>query len=167
MKRYKTGVLACLLMLLALSVHAQQYSIEGQVSDAAGQSLGGVDIFVEETGQISKSDPRGYFQFGIEQLGEYTLLLFAEGYQSTTVVVPIDSDSKGTVKIELPALSYDLTTVEVGAEGAGGYSMRNLHNVEGVAIYAAKNLALRSYQFPGSLVSVSQFARFSFLTETP
>lgn len=125
------------IILLAYTAPAQ-YSLSGTITDAAsGKLLGGVSVFLQETGDLQTSDRLGQFRFENLKDGDYSLLFYAETFNTVTRIVSIDGRDIA-LQEAMEHLHYDLKAVEIQAKGTESAGIRRLRNVEGTAIYAAK-----------------------------
>ena len=111
-------------------------SIEGYVKNTTNKPLVDVEVYLEETTQLVKTDLNGFFRFEGLQTGTYTLLVFAQDYNTHRQQLSLINE-KVELAIVLEKLSRNLTTVEISAESTLN-GVRHLRGVEGVAIYAAK-----------------------------
>lgn len=123
------------MLLLAFAAGAQS-SLSGTVSDADGNPLAGVSIFLQETQELQTSDRQGRFRFGDLKDGAYSVVFFAETFNTATRLVDLHGEN-AELNETLARLHYDLKAVEVTA-AAGASGLRRLRNVEGTAIYAAR-----------------------------
>lgn len=126
---------ACLL-LCAFTLIGQDIQVRGAIGQAPGGGpIPGALAFVQETGQTAEADKQGRFTLKLPAPGRYTLTVFAEGFATQTLEARLEEG--GELALQLSPLSIDMETVEVEA-GRSNYGIRRLHNVEGMAIYAAK-----------------------------
>ncbi len=136
----KTISLYFFLFLLSANILiGQNAQIQGKIVDTEnGNAIPNANILLEETTQSRLSTKDGTFIFDNLKANTYHLLLFAEGYTTTTKKVKIEDNQQLNLTIQLDSLSLNLVAVEVEAEKRETYGIRRLRNVEGMAIYAAK-----------------------------
>lgn len=118
---------------------SQSSSLTGIViEEATGEAIKEATLFLAETQKSINTNQKGEFKFSNLKTGTYSLTLFAEGFTTLQKVIVLDQ-RQTTLNLEMEALSYDMDVVQIEASNDNGnYGLRNLRNVEGVAIYAAK-----------------------------
>lgn len=132
---YKIFLISSLYILFT-SLSYSKNSITFHVSDEAGKAIARVEVFVEETGQLFETNQNGKVTIeGLEDQA-YSFTFFAQGFTTQTENIR-PKEKEIQINIILTALSLDLSTVMVESE-RGSYSLQQLRNVEGTAIYAAK-----------------------------
>lgn len=130
--------LCLLVVFVCLSAKSQSGTVHGSVrSDVTGQVLGGVSVFMEETGALTETDERGAFVFSSVGAGVYTLTFFGTGYGTKVQQVEV-RDSLVKLDIRMEPVRVDLATVEIRDQADQPAALRRLRNVEGYGIYAAK-----------------------------
>lgn len=123
---------------LTFSLFAQQGILSGKVIDGSTQqALSGVSIWIPDNNRQSTTDDTGYFEFDQLKYGKYNVVLFAEGFNTITKGVEINSVNQ-IMEVRMDSLSLTIEAIEVEAERRQYYGLRRLRNVEGMAIYAAK-----------------------------
>jgi len=131
-------LLSLLMVFVCLSAKSQSATVCGSVrSDVTGQVLGGVSVFMEETGALTETDERGAFVFSSVSAGSYTLTFFGTGYGTKVQQVEV-RDSLVKLDIRMEPVRVDLATVEIRDQADQPAALRRLRNVEGYGIYAAK-----------------------------
>jgi TonB-linked SusC/RagA family outer membrane protein len=97
-----------LVFLCSITVHAQNYSVSGVVSDAtANDPLPGVSVIVKNTGQGAQTDFNG--NYVIDNVAQGSILVFSYiGYESQEVVV-----DKATINVSLAEGSEKLEEIVV------------------------------------------------------
>ncbi len=131
--------LAYLFLLVSLLLNASllaQASLQLNVQDESGHQLSGVEVYLEETNQILETDQDGKVELDDLDVQTYNLTFFAQGYTTHSEAFQLKK-GLNQFDIRLAALSLDLSTVMVESEKET-YSLVQLRNVEGTAIYAAK-----------------------------
>lgn len=135
------SLFACICLLAALLLPAstalsQAMALSGRIIDAEQRlPVEGALVFVEETGQVAETGRDGRFGLAYTSEAILSLTVSAEGY--ATRILEADTGRRGILEITVSPLSIDIETIEVRAEGES-YGLRRLHNVEGMAIYAAR-----------------------------
>lgn len=131
-----TVLLPACLLLCVFPLFGQAFQVWGAIEQAPGGGpVPGALAFVQETGQTAEADKQGRFTLKLPAPGRYTLTIFAEGFATQTLEARLEEG--GELALQLSPLSIDMEAVEVEA-GGSNYGIRRLHNVEGMAIYAAK-----------------------------
>ncbi len=132
--------LVLFLLITKLNVlQAQTAAIYGEIRSLDTQLLvENASVYLEEKKQEFRTDNSGNFRFDLLEAGEYTLVIFAEGYQTSYQIVLIKNDEQKELNIELDIIALDIETIEVADKKDNQSSLRQLRNVEGLAIYAAK-----------------------------
>ncbi len=108
----------------------------GQLQTNDGKAVHPAEVFVAEIERTFSTDANGQFEISDLVFGEYSLTVFAEGFNSSTLAVHFQTDRQ-TIQIELEPLSTELQTIEISDQALES-GFRHLRGVEGVAIYAAK-----------------------------
>ncbi len=127
------------LVFCVLSLFAQKGTLTGVLRAGAAQEiLVGATVLLEETQAIEISDEQGRFRFEDLDLGTYHLFVQAIGYNNFRQEINIQQKTT-KLEINLDSLEISLATIEVNANNSSASSgLRQLRNVEGFAIYAAK-----------------------------
>lgn len=124
MQRYLLALLACF-FLMAGTLHAQQYTLSGTVTDAgSGEALIGVNVFVPSLSAGTTTNINGEYELELES-GSYELLLTYVGYQSRELEVTID-DADQVLDITMSEDQVDLDQVVVV-----GYGTRSRRDITG------------------------------------
>ncbi len=113
-----------------------QYTITGVVSNEEKQ-LAGVEVFVVNTGKIVTTNRKGLYEIQGVAPGEYELIAFSEGYQTSEKLVLVE-DKDVTLDFFMERLAYSLTEVVVQEQQERVFALKRLKAVEGTAIYAGK-----------------------------
>ncbi len=95
-------VIAALILCLSLSVaHASTFgTVQGRVTDTAGQPVAGAKITLPGAGSVTTDKSGAYTLEGIDP-GEYQLEAVKKGYQKSSVEVTIIQDVPQEVDITL------------------------------------------------------------------
>lgn len=126
-----------ILVLCGLSASLQgQYRISGTVSDFANEPLKDIELFLIESGETTRTNSSGSFDFLNIAPGSYTLTAFGYGFKVFTTQVQCAQDL--SLNIILEPLSEELSEVVVLQQRKKLFSLRSLKKVEGTAIYAGK-----------------------------
>lgn len=80
-----------LILLLELNVTAQNFTIQGIISDSSGIPLSQVNILIGETNYGTTSNSDGFYQIKNLSSGEYSIQFSFIGYQKVTKVVGISN----------------------------------------------------------------------------
>lgn len=129
----------CVAILMAWHFgYSQNYSLSGEVIDGGTrQAVLGATVQLNDGLATVMSKSGGQFSFDQLQAGEYSILVFKEGFNTYTQDLSI-SDQDLKLVIRLDSLGITLDAVQVNAQLGQQYGVRRLRNVEGTAIYAAK-----------------------------
>jgi hypothetical protein len=125
MKQMRPFLLSFFSFLCSLSVFSQQktFSVDGKVTDTAGQPLAGASVFCQNTtiGTLSKND--GGFHLRLTS-GGYDLIVSFTGYQTESVRIGKDHKESDTLRITLKAedKSLEQAVVTGSAEVADGWA---------------------------------------------
>ena len=127
------------LVLCAMNLFAQKGTLTGVVRASSNQeAFVGATVFLEETQAFEISDEQGRFRFENLELGIYHLFVQAIGYNNFRQTIDLQ-ESTQEIEINLDSLEISLETIEVNANTSSSTpGLRQLRNVEGFAIYAAK-----------------------------
>ena len=135
--RYHLNCLIAILLVISHCCFAQTYTLKGSVhATHNGLALPSANVHLSELGLTKAMDPQGDFSFDNLKAQSYELLIFAEGYTTTTIQVKLPQQED--LLIFLDSLEMNLEAIQVEAELRESFGLRRLNNVEGMAIYAAK-----------------------------
>ncbi|AUC75868.1 TonB-dependent receptor domain-containing protein [Olleya sp. Bg11-27] len=127
--------LLLLLMLSAFSMLAQQ-QISGTITNLQGATLENVGVYDKTSGLLTKSDANGVFTFETDKA---TLMLTFFNYEYQVLEQTINTSNQQDIKITLsPLAETTLSEVEITVRKAKLFSLKQLNDVEGTAIYAGK-----------------------------
>lgn len=92
------------LFLFSLGVHAQKFTISGNITDAAdGEDLFGARVMVKELDNTgAEANVYGFYSLTLPE-GEYTLVYRYSGYTNKEIIVKLDQDK--TLNVELSVQS--------------------------------------------------------------
>ncbi len=113
------------------------YRLSGQLSVPSGEELSKAEVFLQEKSVFAKVSKTGSFSFDSLQNGNYTLTVFAEGYQSINRLISINNASK-RIELALELLKTDINEVYIEEKKTNSFGISRLKPVEGTAIYAGK-----------------------------
>ena len=124
-------------VVLFFSVKLQsQFSVRGRVVDPQQNPIEEVEVFLVESGDVTRSDLQGFFEFKQVSPGAYTLTAFGFGYKLYESSVELSSDQ--TLSIVLEPFAEQLSEVVVMEQRKKLFALRSLKKVEGTAIFAGK-----------------------------
>ncbi|WP_029033176.1 TonB-dependent receptor domain-containing protein [Salinimicrobium terrae] len=125
-----------LFILFFIPVQAQ-YVLDGQIISAQdGSPVPEAEVYNNTTGELKVANQEGKFRFEDLKTGSYELTIFSFQYEIEVQKVDIPLDE--SVKIELSVLSNNLSEVVLTERRKKLFSLRNLRQVEGTAIYSGK-----------------------------
>jgi Fe(3+) dicitrate transport protein len=123
------------LFLLQLAF-AQSFQLSGRVNDDTGTPLPDAYLALKESSLHTRSGADGRYRLQKLAAGEYTLVVFALGYEADTVRLTLAGDRE--LDFELAPLAFTVDAVSLQAERARSFGIRKLASIEGTAIYAGK-----------------------------
>ncbi|MFO0357301.1 MAG: TonB-dependent receptor [Sphingobacteriaceae bacterium] len=104
------------ILIISITLHAQNYSISGSVFDAAnGESLIGATVYLKENKKASSTNIYGFYSINAPK-GNYVLVCQLIGY--STFTRSIDLSSNQSLNIKLKPSEKELQEVEVTAKGS-------------------------------------------------
>jgi outer membrane receptor for ferrienterochelin and colicins len=115
MKVIRCIFLITVLMLSALSVYAQSYSLKGVVTNKKDQPLGNVQLTLQKPQLHTVTDQAGAFSFSDLEAGNYTITISHVGYQTLRRSVDIDHSSRNSLTFQLSIERYKSPSVVVTA----------------------------------------------------
>lgn len=114
--------IGCLLLLAVLPLSALAQSrgmVEGRIQDAeTGESLPGVNVYLEEAGWGSASEAGGRFTIPHVRPGDYTLVASLIGYETARLQLTVPEEGRTDVVIDLVPQPVDLGEVLARADRA-------------------------------------------------
>ncbi|MBK8652853.1 MAG: TonB-dependent receptor [Haliscomenobacter sp.] len=138
---YKGAILSVLSFLpLCLPSQECHLHLYGYVRDASGSSpISYVTVFIEETGNGTLADEKGYFHLeGLCPGASYTVQCTRLGYQGKGLLLSIQSDT-GVVLV-MQEIGLQLERVEVNALKAGSAHTQAAQSLQGTDLEAGKAL---------------------------
>ncbi len=127
-----------LLLLLATTLPAQNFSLRGRVLDQSDQRpLAGVRVQLPELRREVNTSPEGWFEFQQLPAGTYRVTARFFGKKSWSQMRTLGPDSKA-LTIWLEDEDQALPAVTIQAEDKPGFGLERLRAVEGMAIYEGK-----------------------------
>lgn len=119
-------------------LQAQTYAIQGRVTYSETQRpVAQADVLLVDTGQLTKTDKTGNYQFDAIAPGTYTVTAFSFGLGSLTQQVTV-TGSNAELNFSLKPLEQNLEEVNVQSQREKTSGITRLNSVEGTAIYEAK-----------------------------
>lgn len=113
----KSHLISCLLFFTAMMAQSQSNgSISGYVYDGNGSVLPFANIFINELGKGTSSNPDGTYAFTGLAPGEYTLQVSNIGYRTTVQSVSVKAGQNTNINIICPESHTALQEVVVVAE---------------------------------------------------
>ncbi|MBL4707343.1 MAG: TonB-dependent receptor [Flavobacteriales bacterium] len=130
-------VLFFFLFFISYQGFTQKYAIIGKVTFPENRSNEKVEILLQEENRFTSLSESGTFRFDSLVPQQYTLSLFASGYQSLIKVIEV-TDRNITLELILTPLQGKIGTITIIEEKDNYYGITRLKPVEGTAIYAGK-----------------------------
>jgi iron complex outermembrane receptor protein len=135
-----TIIIIMLLLLAAVTVHAQNFHLTGKIKDNNLQPLAGVVVTLQSTNQQVLSDVTGSFLFSNLSKGTYQLKASLAGYKELSTVIGIKS-SLTNVPLVLHLINHQLEEVTVHDKHIELRKQEESLNVETVtAAFIQRNL---------------------------
>lgn len=134
----KSKVFSLIILLLSVGTPLlAQHELTGMVKDATlNKPVTGAEVFIKEINRLGSTDSYGEFSFTQLKPDDYTIIVFAMGYNTITKKVKVDSDTK--VVLLLEPFGRELSEVVIRQKKEEIFNLGRLNPVEGTAIYAGK-----------------------------
>ncbi|MEM9935201.1 MAG: carboxypeptidase-like regulatory domain-containing protein, partial [Bacteroidota bacterium] len=116
------NLLSTLLLLMSMgALFAQQGSIQGTVSDQAGNLIPFANISLSGTAKGSTTNKDGFYEITRVNSGTYTLLTTFIGYENEEAAITVAGGETVTVNFILREAPFSLQTVEITGREATSY----------------------------------------------
>jgi len=132
---FKTTLIVLIALLTTIAVGAQ-HTVSGKVTTADNEVIPNAEIFISNTGNETKTDENGTFQFNNVPEGTYYFVVFTYEYQLLEQTVEVSEDTNLTFQLE--PLGETLSEVVIKKQRDRIFALKQLRPVEGTAIYAGK-----------------------------
>ena len=115
------GLVACMSMTAAASLHAQHTAvIAGSIEDAeTGEPIRFAQVLVEEANRSSRTDRQGHFEIRFLEAGSYTLKAWRIGYEPLVSMVAVGSAGSDTSHV---ILRMPVSLIQLGEVIVDGHS---------------------------------------------
>ena len=115
------GLVACMSMTAATSLHAQHTAvIAGSIEDAeTGEPIRFAQVLVEEANRSSRTDRQGHFEIRFLEAGSYTLKAWRIGYEPLVSLVAVGSAGSDTSHV---ILRMPVSLIQLGEVIVDGHS---------------------------------------------
>jgi len=131
----------CLMLSISVffhvKIHAQTYSISGQVRDSLQNAIEDASIIINPGNKLFSSNNLGAYEIKNLAPGSYSISCYSFGKKSKSTSIKIDNQSI-RYNFELNDLSKYLDAFEVEAERQKTYGLTRMRSVEDFAIYEGK-----------------------------
>lgn len=124
-----------ILLLLFQTVIFSQYKVSGTVVNSKNSSLDKVQIYSENGGLLTETNPLGKFTFSTNKK-EIPLIFYIENYKIKNVYLKIDRYENAQIVLE--PFSEELSEIQITTRREKVFELKRLQDVEGTAIYAGK-----------------------------
>tara|TARA_R110002167_G_scaffold106905_1_gene273840 strand:- start:7964 stop:10393 length:2430 start_codon:yes stop_codon:yes gene_type:complete len=124
-----------ILLLLFQTVIFSQYKVSGTVVNSKNGSLDKVQIYSENGGLLTETNPLGKFTFSTNKK-EIPLIFYIENYKIKNVYLKIDRYDNAQIILE--PFSEELSEIQITTRREKVFELKRLQDVEGTAIYAGK-----------------------------
>ncbi len=143
-------ITSALLIVLTLSMNAQERTLEGVVTDAQGNPLKGVTVVPEGTELSSQTDEKGYYKIESVPASVITLRFTHPDMENASATIGIYT-------------TVDVVMSQVGSENLYEYSLEDLLNME---VTTASKSAEKQSDAPGaiSVLTKDEINRFGGTT---
>ncbi len=125
-----------LFVLLITSTVFGQYKLTGTVTDQNNQPIANAEVFNQNTGDQTRTDSNGQFEFAGLQQGAYQITIFSFDFKILEQQIKIVGDTSKDFVLSL--LGEELSEVLITQRRARIFGLKQLKPVEGTAIYAGK-----------------------------
>ena len=139
----RTLRLIVVLMILTVSLNAQQYRVFGKVmSSTEGEAIVGATVFIQNLNLRTTTNREGIYEIFVplrrSPFGEGThkLEVFKQGKQTTYKIIRLNAEQE--VNFKMDEITRELDGVEVTDEHISISGISRLRAVEGLSIYEAK-----------------------------
>jgi hypothetical protein len=86
---------------------APAHTLSGRVSDAAGQGIAAVEVWISPEGRMTLSDTEGRYRLAGLRAGRYTLAFRRLGYESASRDVEVDGDKTLDVPLNISPFTLE------------------------------------------------------------
>jgi iron complex outermembrane receptor protein len=120
-------------LLLAFSHHLMaQSSLSGRVSSEGNVPIRAALVKLEESGQESRTNSDGYYQFNGIRPGEYTVLAGASGYATKSLTIKIEGSTELNLNLVKSTIAEDvlITSLRASEKTATTYSSLDKEAIE-------------------------------------
>jgi iron complex outermembrane receptor protein len=136
----KNTTISLLLLLVSITLHAQNLRLTGKIRDTNLQPLKGVVVTLIPANQQVSTDATGSFMFGNLSKGTYQLKANLAGYKEISIAIPIKTSVKD-VSISMHIIQHQLEEVTVRDKHIELRKQEESLNVETVtAAFIQRNL---------------------------
>ena len=133
---FKTTLVALIALLTTIAVEAQ-YTVSGKVISGIDNTvIPNAEVFISNTGNETKTDENGTFQFDDLPSGTYYFVVFTYEYQLLEETITVAGDTN--LEFTLEPLGEVLSEVVIKKQKERIFALKQLRPVEGTAIYAGK-----------------------------
>ncbi len=122
-------------MLLCAPVFGQ-HNFTGTVTDSEGIGIAQAEVYINELLLLGTTSESGNFYFSNIPTGNYSVVVFAFGYQVNEQKIEINGSTN--MDVQLLPLGEQLSEVVLTKEREKVFALQKLKKVEGTAIYAGK-----------------------------
>lgn len=106
------------MLIFCFSAAKGQVNISGVVSTKNGETLPGVNIYIEDSYFGASSNEEGQFQFSISEEGEKKLIASFIGYRSWSKTINLSSDTVVDIVLQESINTLDAVTITAGTFAA-------------------------------------------------
>jgi len=111
----RSGIFIIFLILAAVSnLSAQNYIIEGRVTDKSNNPLSGANIIIFNTNTGTASNEEGLFSIPLEQPGTYEVEISMIGFKKEKVKITIPTERRLNIVLEETIIQSDQVVVTAG-----------------------------------------------------
>ena len=133
----KFSFVCWMLFFVTASIHAQNLSISGLVTDSTGRPISGATLILRSPESIVQTQADGYYVFKNVLSGSYQIICFAPDKQLQSRTIQVNNVSI-TTNFSLTNLKQDLRTLEIESQREKTYGITRLRSVEDFVIYEGK-----------------------------
>ncbi|MBC7391461.1 MAG: TonB-dependent receptor [Opitutaceae bacterium] len=119
------------------NLFGQNIMLKGRVLKTVDQSpISSAKVHLKHLHTHLKSDKDGSFEIEVTKPGEYQIVIYKEDFKVIIQQLVLNNDT--SIEFKMDSLQYELSEVQIQAQGSGVSDMEKLKTVEGTAIYEGK-----------------------------
>lgn len=134
----KQSFISFILLLITVWAFGQKASLSGKVAwKESGKKATETEIILKYTSYKTQVDKNGTFQFNDLPIGNYTVIAFTLGLETTEKIITLQP-GKNELNFELDSITEELGEFQLVADRSTGFGLMHMASVDGMDIYAGK-----------------------------